>query len=434
MQKYIKFILLIIISLCLSGCGEKEYQEYLDAIGDGVTCTYYPYGENKYSDSINSVTFSATESGLDIIYKIKGASVTSSLIEVTFKNNGEFKNIKENKSHKVGNYTFDYSAFVTQNYFNIYKTSKSCPQNIYLSETYGKMQFYETKYAELVDSLTYTFTTSNTGGGSNNSCTKPDADNCKTYDKETYLDGPVTIELGRANGLEYFTISTLTNRDGDSKYSEGDSRAISVGSYAYRIMGRDWDALFIGDSSYASDIFLYEVALPGGQNAIFITVEGSETIAEFSEFSSVKDSLPPGVGYNDRLFDDDANAEQEPLPISEIKFCEENGVRMTFRVIGYALFIAKILIPLLLIILGTIDFVKATLSSSDKAPQEALGAFARRIIIAIIIFLIPTILNLVLSLVDGASEAFKDSKFTDCTNCLFSPFTKCDVKKMTSSQ
>ena len=135
---------------------------------------------------------------------------------------------------------------------------------------------------------------------------------------------------------------------------------------------------------------------------------------------------------NDR--EETGNTEQEPLPVTEIKFCEQNGVRMTFRVIGYVLFIAKILIPLLLIILGTIDFVKATLSSSDKAPQEALGAFARRIIIAIIIFLIPTILNLVLSLVDGASEAFEDSKFTDCTNCLFSPFDKCDVENMSLSQ
>ena len=69
---------------------------------------------------------------------------------------------------------------------------------------------------------------------------------------------------------------------------------------------------------------------------------------------------------------------------------------------------------------------------NTNTEQEALGAFARRIIIAIIIFLIPTILNLVLSLVDGASEAFEDSKFTDCTNCLFSPFDKCDVEDLTS--
>ena len=432
MKKHIKLVLLIIIALCLSGCGEEEYQEYLDAIGNGVTCTYYPYGENKYSDSINSVTFSATKKGLDIIYKVNGASVTNSFIEVTFNNNGEFKNIKENKSHKVGSYTFDYSSFDYQNYFNLYRTNKSCPQNIYLSETYGKMQFYETRYAELSDSVTYTFTTSNTGGNNgNNNCTNPDADNCETYDKETYLDGPVTIELGRANGREYVTVSTASNTNSEAKYSDGESRPINVGSYTYMVMGRDWDALFIGDSSYASDIYLDEVVL-GGQNTIHITVEGSETIEEYSQFSSVEESLPPGTGYNDR--EETGNTEQEPLPVTEIKFCEQNGVRMTFRVIGYVLFIAKILIPLLLIILGTIDFVKATLSSSDKAPQEALGAFARRIIIAIIIFLIPTILNLVLSLVDGASEAFEDSKFTDCTNCLFSPFDKCDVENMSLSQ
>ena len=113
------------------------------------------------------------------------------------------------------------------------------------------------------------------------------------------------------------------------------------------------------------------------------------------------------------------------LEIEEIHFCEESGVRATFQIVGYLLFAAKIVVPLLLIILGSIDFAKATISSDDKAPKEALMSFIRRVLIAVIIFFIPTVLNFLLSLVYGATEAFSDDSFEDCTDCLFDPFGDC---------
>ena len=121
------------------------------------------------------------------------------------------------------------------------------------------------------------------------------------------------------------------------------------------------------------------------------------------------------------------------LDVVKIIFCEQNGVRKTFQIVGYILYIAKIMVPLILIILGTIDFAKATISSDDKAPKDALAALVRRIIIAVIIFLIPTILNFLLGLVNGASEAFKNSEFTDCTECLFDPFGDCKAKDITAN-
>ena len=104
----------------------------------------------------------------------------------------------------------------------------------------------------------------------------------------------------------------------------------------------------------------------------------------------------------------------------------------TFQIIGYLLFIAKIIVPLLLIILGTIDFAKATISSDDKAPRDAVVALIRRIIIAVIIFFIPTILNFLLSLINGASEAFNDNGFSGCTDCLFDPFGDCEASDIGS--
>ena len=117
------------------------------------------------------------------------------------------------------------------------------------------------------------------------------------------------------------------------------------------------------------------------------------------------------------------------LEIEEIHFCQEDGVLTTFQIIGYLLFVAKIVVPLLLIILGSIDFAKATISSDDKAPKEALGVFVRRVLIAVIIFFIPSILNFLLSLVYGAEDAFEEAtnndSFEGCSDCLFDPFGDC---------
>ena len=88
---------------------------------------------------------------------------------------------------------------------------------------------------------------------------------------------------------------------------------------------------------------------------------------------------------------------------------------------GYIVFGAKIIVPLILLILGTIDFAKAVISSNDKAPQEALKSFGLRIVAAIIVFLIPTFLEFLITLINDASETFKE-KNENCTNCLFNPF------------
>ncbi len=103
-----------------------------------------------------------------------------------------------------------------------------------------------------------------------------------------------------------------------------------------------------------------------------------------------------------------------------VTFCS-SGVKKSFQVIGYIIYIAKIIIPLLLIILGSIDFAKAVISTSDKANSEAISALVRRIIIAVIIFLIPTILDFLLGLIDGAKDTASNSDFTSCMKCLTNP-------------
>ena len=84
--------------------------------------------------------------------------------------------------------------------------------------------------------------------------------------------------------------------------------------------------------------------------------------------------------------------------------------------------IIKIIVPLILIILGSIDFGKAALSGDDKSTKEATVQFAKRVLIGLIIFFIPTVLDFFLSLINGVSET--TAKYSNCTNCLLNPNNK----------
>jgi len=113
---------------------------------------------------------------------------------------------------------------------------------------------------------------------------------------------------------------------------------------------------------------------------------------------------------------------ESDLNIDEFYLCDKDGVKQAFQIIGSVIFILKVIIPLILIVLGTIDFAKAILSDDEKNVPETIIKFIKRIVIAVVIFVIPTILNFFFSLVDGASEV--GLKYKQCTDCLFDPFNK----------
>ena len=60
--------------------------------------------------------------------------------------------------------------------------------------------------------------------------------------------------------------------------------------------------------------------------------------------------------------------------------------------------IVKIAIPLILIVTGTMDFAQAIFASSEDGIKKAQSKFTKRVIIAVVIFLIPSILKALLSI------------------------------------
>ena len=71
----------------------------------------------------------------------------------------------------------------------------------------------------------------------------------------------------------------------------------------------------------------------------------------------------------------------------------------------------RIFVPILLLVLVAVDFLKAAFSSSEDAMKKTQAKTIKRIVIAVIIFFVPTIVNLILNL----------------TNDIWSNINQCDI-------
>lgn len=136
---------------------------------------------------------------------------------------------------------------------------------------------------------------------------------------------------------------------------------------------------------------------------------------------------------NDTKTGDDIKKEEEkfektPLKTDIPKLCEQAGVLSAFRFIGYLLVVVKIVIPIILIVMGSLDFGKAIMDSNQDAVKKATHMFATRIITGVVIFLLPTVVNFVFGLLPN-----NKNNFEKCSTCLFTP-NKCNKKTSNSNK
>ncbi len=107
-----------------------------------------------------------------------------------------------------------------------------------------------------------------------------------------------------------------------------------------------------------------------------------------------------------------------------IDVCQNAGVVKSFQIVGWGLFILKIVAPIILIIMGLIELGKAVVSSDEKAIKLAISTLVKRAIAAVVIFFIPTIVAFIFGLVGGTDEA--KNEFSCLSECINSP-SSCKV-------
>ena len=85
------------------------------------------------------------------------------------------------------------------------------------------------------------------------------------------------------------------------------------------------------------------------------------------------------------------------------------------RLVGIVVFAIKVVVPIILIVVGMLDLAKAVTEKNEDNIKKAQQALIKKAIAAVLVFLVVTIVNLLMSLVGN-----KDYKA--CTDCLDNPW------------
>ena len=103
------------------------------------------------------------------------------------------------------------------------------------------------------------------------------------------------------------------------------------------------------------------------------------------------------------------------------EFC--NNSKELLQFVGYILLVFKIAIPLVIIILGALDFGKAVVASKDEEIKSSAKRLLWRCVAGIVIFFVPSLVLWLFQTVGGFNEAAGNTNFDDCKKCILTPWS-----------
>ena len=110
--------------------------------------------------------------------------------------------------------------------------------------------------------------------------------------------------------------------------------------------------------------------------------------------------------------------------MSSLSFCEREGILRAFK-IGYLLLnIIRVLVPTIIVIIGTKDLMNAILQNDTDEMKKAPAIFIKRLIAGLAVFLIPSFINVTFNMVSNYEK--EPDGFTSCSVCL-SDSKECDT-------
>lgn len=114
--------------------------------------------------------------------------------------------------------------------------------------------------------------------------------------------------------------------------------------------------------------------------------------------------------------------EVDPIPITDTEInqlCKSNNLKVPLKYVGWILTAAKVIIPILIIIFGAIDFFKVMISNKSDEIPKAIQALVFRVIAGVVIFFIPAMIHFLFALIDDWNDY--QSNYSECTKCLYDP-------------
>ena len=105
--------------------------------------------------------------------------------------------------------------------------------------------------------------------------------------------------------------------------------------------------------------------------------------------------------------------------------CSQKNVLHVLNFLGYILWIAILIVPLLIVGFGTYDVFKAVIDKDEKSLFKQLKVLGIRVVIGIIIFFLPKIVYAIFDLTNNITN--NNSQYQTCIDCLLEPTNgKCD--------
>ena len=161
---------------------------------------------------------------------------------------------------------------------------------------------------------------------------------------------------------------------------------------------------------------------------------GSFNLTVLSNYNSISDTNTVSVSATASITKAEEKEENKGNVLSNngknttgdsFKFCDVNenpGVLGAFKLASFAIDLAKIAVPIILIIFGMIDLSKAVVDAKDDSIKKSALQFGTRMAVGVLIFFVPTIILLIFDNVDKWDGI--ESKFSPCLNCLLD-YSKC---------
>ncbi len=167
-----------------------------------------------------------------------------------------------------------------------------------------------------------------------------------------------------------------------------------------------------------------------------------EGLGDFNEDEGVKydpnatiEEWPNGFSSNNNNNNNSSNntssnnVETDAGPRNDYNnICNNEGVKDAVLFIGKLVRVAIWVVPLIIIVLGMVDFAKAMMSQDEKAISKATGALIKRVVAGLAVFIIPTVILSLLKTVGITKNAEQSSEYKSCINCLLYPYNNCQPK------
>lgn len=92
-----------------------------------------------------------------------------------------------------------------------------------------------------------------------------------------------------------------------------------------------------------------------------------------------------------------------------------------WQIVGWVLWVFKIVIPIIIILFGMIDLGKAVVASKDDEIKKSVKSLVMRAIAGIVIFFIPTLVGAIFSLVGEFGSEEYQAEYKICSECITHP-------------